>query len=171
MDTPERKNLLLDQIRRMATLQQLRHLPDRELLAQFSVQGNETAFRVLMDRYGTMVLRVCKRILGNDQDAEDAYQATFFVLASKAGSERWQDSVATWLHRLAVCTARNARRAEQRRRLRAVFRALPERDRQCLSLRAQGLRYREIAKALGISLGAVAKSLAHAVMRLSHVKG
>src|ERR1700757_4868087 len=97
MDIPERKNLLLDQIRRMATQQQLRQLPDRELLAQFAAQGNESAFRVLMDRYGPMVLRVCKRILGNDHDAEDAYQATFFVLASKAGAERRQESVASWL--------------------------------------------------------------------------
>ena len=118
MDTPERKNLLLDQIRRMATLQQLRQMPDRELLAQFASQNNESAFRVLMDRYSPMVLRVCKRILGNDQDAEDAYQATFFVLASKAGSQHWQESVATWLHGLAVWTARDARRADQRRRLR-----------------------------------------------------
>src|SRR5262245_61490015 len=118
MDIPDRKNLLLDQIRRMATLQQLRQMPDRELLAQFAAQGNEAAFRVLMDRYGPMVLRVGKRILGNDHDAEDAYQATFFVLASKAGSQRWQESVATWLHGLAVWTARDARRAENRRRLR-----------------------------------------------------
>src|SRR5215469_6833014 len=114
----DRNNPLLDQIRRMAALEQLRQMPDRELLAQFACQSNEAAFRVLMDRYGPMVLRVCKRILGNDHDAEDAYQATFFVLASKAGSERWQESVATWLHSLAVWTARKARRADQRRRLR-----------------------------------------------------
>src|SRR5262249_52427514 len=93
-------------------------ISDRELLAQFAGQGNEAAFRVLIDRYGPMVLRVCKRILGNDHDAEDAYQAAFFVLASKAGAQRWQESVATWLHGLAVCTARNARRTEKRRRLR-----------------------------------------------------
>ncbi len=61
---------------------------------------------------------------------------------------------------------------ERRRRLRAVLEALPERDRQCLSLRAEGLRYRQIATTLGISLGAVAKSLARAVARLSNaVKG
>src|SRR5215468_9286005 len=102
MDIPDRKNLLLDQIRRMATQQQLRQMPDRELLVQFAGQGNEAASRILMDRYGKMVLRVCKRILGNDHDAEDAYQATFFVLASKAGSQSWQESVASWLHGVAV---------------------------------------------------------------------
>lgn len=53
-------------------------------------------------------------------------------------------------------------------RLRRVFEALPERQRQCLALRAEGLRYREIAKTLGLSLGAVAKSLTLAVTRLSN---
>jgi len=55
----------------------------------------------------------------------------------------------------------------RQRRLRAVVRALPWRDRQCLYLRADGLPYRDIAKALGVSLGTVAKSLARAVTRLS----
>jgi len=55
---------------------------------------------------------------------------------------------------------------ERRARLVSVFHALPERDRQCLSLRAEGLRYREIARALGISLGSVAKSLTRSITRL-----
>src|SRR5262249_52111004 len=127
MDTPDRKNLLLDQIRRMATLQQLRQMSDRDLLAQFAGQDNEAAFRVLMDRYGPIVLRVCKRILGNDHDAEDAYQATFFVLASRAGSKHWRESVSSWLHGVAVRTARKARCADQRRRLREQ-KALEKKD-------------------------------------------
>ena len=56
---------------------------------------------------------------------------------------------------------------EDRQRLRAVLQALPERERQCVYLRAEGLRYREIADVLGVSLGAVAKSLTRAVGRLS----
>lgn len=56
---------------------------------------------------------------------------------------------------------------EERQRLVGVFNALPEIDRQCLSLRAQGLRYREIAATLGISLGSVAKSVSRAVSRFS----
>lgn len=56
---------------------------------------------------------------------------------------------------------------QDQRRLRAVLKALPERDRQCVCLRAEGLRYRDIAKVLGISLGAVAKSLTRAVGRLT----
>jgi RNA polymerase sigma-70 factor (ECF subfamily) len=57
---------------------------------------------------------------------------------------------------------------QRQRRLRAVVRALPERDRQCLSLRAEGLPYRDIARTLGVSLGTVAKSLARAAARLSN---
>jgi RNA polymerase sigma-70 factor, ECF subfamily len=61
------------------------------------------------------------------------------------------------------------RARQHRTRLRACVLALPERHRQCVILRAEGLRYREIASVLGISLGAVAKSLAQAIWRLSHV--
>ena len=63
------------------------------------------------------------------------------------------------------------RLAEQQRqkRLQAVMRALPERDRQCLSLRAEGLRYRDIAEVLGISLGSVAKSVSRSLARLADV--
>jgi len=56
---------------------------------------------------------------------------------------------------------------QRRRRLRAVLRALPERDRRCLYLRAEGLAYRDIGRALGMSLGSVAKSLSRALARLS----
>lgn len=61
-----------------------------------------------------------------------------------------------------ACVAR-----DDRQRLRAVLKALPERDRQCVYLRAEGLRYREIADVLGVSLGSVAKSLTRAVGRLT----
>jgi RNA polymerase sigma-70 factor, ECF subfamily len=63
------------------------------------------------------------------------------------------------------------RLAEEQRQviLRSVMRALPERDRQCLYLRAEGLRYREIADVLGISLGSVAKSVTRSLARLANV--
>jgi polysaccharide export outer membrane protein len=117
MEPRDRKNPLLDQIRRMAALEQLRQMPDRELLGRFVGEHDETAFRVLMDRHGSMVLRVCKRILGNDHDAEDAFQATFVVLTSEAGARRYPESVPAWLHGVAVRIAGNARRAAQCRRL------------------------------------------------------
>ena len=59
---------------------------------------------------------------------------------------------------------------EERQRLRAVLRALPERDRTCVYLRSEGMKYREIADMLGVSLGAVAKSIARAYGRLRAVK-
>jgi RNA polymerase sigma-70 factor (ECF subfamily) len=58
---------------------------------------------------------------------------------------------------------------ETRRHLRAVVRALPEQDQRCLALRAEGLRYREIADVLGMSLGAVAKSLERSLERIARV--
>jgi RNA polymerase sigma-70 factor (ECF subfamily) len=58
---------------------------------------------------------------------------------------------------------------QHQRRLQAVLRALPERDRHCLSLRAEGLKYREIANVLGISLGAVAKAVSRSLTRLANV--
>jgi RNA polymerase sigma-70 factor (ECF subfamily) len=64
----------------------------------------------------------------------------------------------------AACVAR-----QDQHRLRAVLLVLPERDRQCVALRAEGLRYRDIASTLGISLGAVAKSMARAMARLAAV--
>ena len=60
---------------------------------------------------------------------------------------------------------------QRRERLRAVVRALPEHDRCCLHLRAEGLRYREIADVLGMSLGAVSLSLVRSLMRLNRADG
>src|SRR5262249_1306747 len=88
---------------------------DQELLSQFAGQGDEEAFRCLIERYGPLVLRVCQRVLGHDHDAEDACQATFLVLASKAGSRHWEASIAAWLQAVAVRVARQARRADLRR--------------------------------------------------------
>jgi RNA polymerase sigma-70 factor (ECF subfamily) len=61
-------------------------------------------------------------------------------------------------------------RRQRQQRLEAVLRALPERDRQCLEMRFQGMRYREIAEALGISLGGVALSLERSLKRLGQVE-
>jgi RNA polymerase sigma-70 factor, ECF subfamily len=64
-----------------------------------------------------------------------------------------------------------ARSRQRQKRLLAVVRALPEQDQSCLSMRAEGLRYREIAEALGISLGSVAASLARSLERLGRADG
>src|SRR3990170_346454 len=65
-----------------------------------------------------MVLSVCRQVLENPADAEDAAQAVFLVLARKAGSLRRETSVAGWLHRVAVCVARAVRKSDGRRRVR-----------------------------------------------------
>jgi RNA polymerase sigma factor (sigma-70 family) len=75
---------------------------DRELLQRFAAQRDEAAFAALVRRHGPMVLSVCRRILHQTQDAEDAFQATFLVLFRKAGSRFWRDSVGGWLHRVAA---------------------------------------------------------------------
>ena len=91
---------LITKTRMMAGLAKARELNDRQLLEEFA-DGDETAFTALVDRYGGLVMGVCQRILQHTQDAEDAFQATFMVLARKAGTVTWQDSVANWLHGVA----------------------------------------------------------------------
>jgi RNA polymerase sigma factor (sigma-70 family) len=89
---------------------------DSHLLAQFVRDRNEQAFAALLERRGPMVLAVCRQVLGDSHDAEDAFQATFLVLAQKAASVRQGESLAGWLHRVAYHTALRARaRAAQRK--------------------------------------------------------
>ena len=82
---------------------------DRDLLDAFAETGDESAFTEVVRRHGPLVLGVCRRILGNLPDAEDAFQATFLVLARKAGSHAWHDSVKNWLHGVACRVAMKAR--------------------------------------------------------------
>jgi RNA polymerase sigma factor (sigma-70 family) len=89
---------------------------DRQLLHSFARQRDEAAFTVLVRRHGAMVLGACRRVLRHEQDAEDAFQAAFLVLARKAGSAGWGESVGGWLFRVAYHLALKARRAGGRRR-------------------------------------------------------
>src|SRR6478672_10669773 len=91
-------------------------LTDGQLLRQFDAQNDETAFAILVDRHGGMVLGVCRRLLRNEQDAEDAFQAAFLILARKASSIRTLESIGGWLHGVARNAALNARRSVMRRR-------------------------------------------------------
>jgi hypothetical protein len=70
---------------------------DGRLLERFRSHQEEAAFAALLQRHGPMVLAVCRRHLPCEQDAEDAFQATFVVLASKAAAIRRPESVAGWL--------------------------------------------------------------------------
>jgi RNA polymerase sigma factor (sigma-70 family) len=88
---------------------------DRELIRRFADTGDQAAFATLFRRHSGMVLGVCRRTVTNLQDAEDACQATFLILARKAGSNRWHPSLANWLYGTARRVARNARIAAERR--------------------------------------------------------
>src|SRR5215218_1454915 len=70
---------------------------DAELLERFVHERDEAAFEAIVRRHGPMVLGVCRRILGHAQDAEDAFQATFLILARKAAMVRPRAQVGSWL--------------------------------------------------------------------------
>jgi len=161
---------------------------DRELLVRFAATRDEAAFAALVRRHAAMVLAVCRRVLRNDDDAEEAFQASFLVLASKAGSGGWHDSVAGWLHAVAFRTSSSLRdsiRCRQRherqvpemrcvdaladveaRDLRRVLdeelSQLPEKLRAPLVLcYLEGKTNDEAAAQLGWTKGAIAGRLAH----------
>src|SRR5262249_6578133 len=89
--------------------------PDRELLGLYATDRDEGAFSVLLARHGPMVLGVCRRVLRNATDADDAFQATFLALARRAGELAGVRSVAGWLYGVAVRVAKKARVGEARR--------------------------------------------------------
>src|SRR5687768_731375 len=74
---------------------------DADLLARFVRSRDEAAFELLLWRHADLVLSVCRRMVRDDHLAEDAFQATFLILARKASSVRRAGSVAAWLHRVA----------------------------------------------------------------------
>jgi RNA polymerase sigma-70 factor (ECF subfamily) len=92
-------------------------LTDSELLDRFIARRDQAAFEALVRRHGPMVLGVCQRILWNEADAEDAFQATFLVLVRKAASVRPRGMVGNWLYGVAHNTARNAKAMKLRRRM------------------------------------------------------
>jgi RNA polymerase sigma-70 factor (ECF subfamily) len=98
------------------TLPPVEESTDRELLERFVIARQESAFAVLVGRHGADVLRVCRRVLRNEHDAEDVLQATFLVLLRKAAFLPWQESIKHWLQTVALRLALQARTGDGRRR-------------------------------------------------------
>jgi RNA polymerase sigma factor (sigma-70 family) len=103
--------------------------PDRQLLERFVRGREEAAFAALVKRHGPLVLGVCRRVLRDGHDAEDAFQATFLALARNAGSVGVTGSLAGWLYRVAYHTALRSRtRAASRLRHERQVEAPPRAD-------------------------------------------
>jgi RNA polymerase sigma factor (sigma-70 family) len=97
----------------------LAEVSDGQLLARFIALRDELAeiaFTALVRRHGPMVFRVCEQVVGDRHTAEDAFQATFLILARRAGSIHQPDLLSQWLHGVALRTAREARIQAHRRR-------------------------------------------------------
>jgi RNA polymerase sigma factor (sigma-70 family) len=184
---------LLRGLRRAALRREGAGLTDGELLERFLSHREEAAFEGLLRRHGPMVWGVCRRILTNDADAEDAFQATFLVLLERASSVHPPGLVGNWLHGVAHKTAlkvaamNTKRRARERQaaqrpapppreevweKLRGLLDEelgrLPEEYRAAVVLcDLEGKTRREAARQLGWPEGTVAGRLARARARLA----
>jgi RNA polymerase sigma factor (sigma-70 family) len=102
----------------LISLRSEERVPDGQLLERFIFHRDETAFTDLVHRYGTLVLGVCQRVLGDSHQAEDAFQATFLVLVRKARILDRSGPLGNWLYAVAYRTATKARMVATRRRAR-----------------------------------------------------
>ena len=182
-------------IRALFTAGTVGGLTDGQILERFTNRdgdGDELAFASLVERHGPMVLRVCRTVLRDAHEAEDAFQATFLILALKAGSIRGRDSLTSWLYSVAYNVAATARSSAARRRSHELKAAqtrslaftedaqddlgpviheeldrIPERYRTVLVLCClEGLTQHQAAQQLGWPLGTVQSRLARGRERL-----
>jgi RNA polymerase sigma factor (sigma-70 family) len=108
-------NVFFRHLRRIALLGAGPQISDGQLLEQFIARRDEAAFAMLVRRHGPLVFGVCRRMIGNIDDAEDAFQATFLVLARKATTIVPREAVANWLYGVAFRTAQRAKACAARR--------------------------------------------------------
>ncbi len=120
------RGIVLRQVRQLFSDGTLGGLADGQLLEHYLTNGDETAFAVLVDRHGPMVLGLCRRMLRDPRDVEDTFQATFLTLARTGRAIRDRTFVATWLYRVAFRIARHARARALRRRNCELLVATPE---------------------------------------------
>jgi RNA polymerase sigma factor (sigma-70 family) len=177
-------NKVIDHLRSVLVKQEAAGITDADLVKRYVQQRDEAAFELLLRRHGPMVLGVCRRVLHNLHDAEDALQATFLVLVRRASSLRSPGMIGNWLYGVAYRTALHAREAAARRRakeaevvarteppddtwieLRAVLdqelQRLPKKYRAIVALcDLEGRTRKEVARHLGWPEGTVASRLA-----------
>jgi RNA polymerase sigma factor (sigma-70 family) len=113
----ERRENLIQHVRRVASALAVADAPDEQLLRRFLAERDQAAFTALVNRHGRMVLGVCRRVLQDGHDAEDAFQATFLVLARKARSVSKPAMLFNWLYSVAQRTALEAKTRRARRRV------------------------------------------------------
>jgi len=180
---------VIHHLRRAVLLRDGAGLTDGQLLEDYLSRRDQAALAALVRRHGPMVWGVCRRLLRNHHDAEDAFQATFLVLVRKAASIVPRQMVANWLYGVAHQTALNARAAAARRRERerqvaempepavaeqdlwddlqplldAELSRLPEKYRAVIILcDLEGTTRKEAARRIGVPEGTVAGRLARA---------
>lgn len=105
----------LQHLNRTLRADEVAALPDADLVRRFADTRDEGAFAALVRRHAALVFGVCRRVLRHDQDAEDAFQATFVAFARNADRVRRPEAVANWLYGVAHNVARRARTARARR--------------------------------------------------------
>jgi RNA polymerase sigma factor (sigma-70 family) len=142
---------ILRLIQQAAAAGQTARLSDYDLLHRFAAQRDEDAFRLLLLRHGPMVLEVCRGILGSEADVEDAFQAAFLILASKARTLSKATSVGGWLHGVAYRTALKARARLATRR--QYERCAPQRP----GAEPDDLTWREVRQVLHEELNGLAE--------------
>jgi RNA polymerase sigma factor (sigma-70 family) len=181
-------------LRTLFSVGMLGGLSDGRLLEQFAVHREEEAFEEIVRRHGPMVWGVCRRVLRDHHDAEDAFQATFLVLARKGPSIAHRELVANWLYGVAYQTATKARSTRARRRMReALVTDMPEPEAVSQDQRndltewldselsrlpdkyripvvlceLEGKTHREVAEQLGWPIGTVSGRLSRARAKLA----
>jgi RNA polymerase sigma factor (sigma-70 family) len=189
--------ILIQYLRRLSAVEGGPCASDADLLRRFSTERDAVAFELLVRRHGPMVLGVCRRLMRDAHDVEDAFQATFLALVRKAGSVGRGEALGAWLHKvayrvaLAVRSDRRGRREEPLgespavagssdpyaeaawRELRSVLDhevgRLPRRFREVFVLCClTGKTNAEAARELGCPVGTVESRLSRARARLRH---
>ncbi len=184
---------LIGPLRRTVLQREAALWTDGQLLERYLAERDDLHFELLVERHGPMVFGLCRRLLGDSADAEDAFQATFLVLVKKAGTVRPAARVGNWLYGVAFHTARRARALSARRRLKekeaAAMRTasprpdpsadladvldqelsqLPDKYRTAIVLcDLEGRTRKEVAQHLGCPEGTVAGRLARARVLLA----